>query len=221
MHPQNPENQPGTQGQPHTQEPTSSGGSATGNWLQVAREGMAAVISLVILVLTAITLYGTYDFAKHIPSTADAAAAKEAYERQKDIMLYALALLGTVTGYYLGRVPAELHAQSAEKAANQAQQQLQTTQTKLTDTAGNAAAAATQLGIAQNDKTKAQARAAVAVDALEHVQKAMETPPAAGPRGVLGGGEEDEAARAERSRKLQEAKDEVDRVLSRLRNPVG
>src|SRR5712664_4000490 len=72
--------------------------------LQWFREGIAGVISLVVLGVAALMLYGTYNYAKDMPATADAttiAARKESYEHQKDIMLYALALLGTVTGYYL------------------------------------------------------------------------------------------------------------------------
>jgi len=47
-------------------------------------------------------------------SAADVKSKLDAYGRQKDILLYALALLGTVTGYYLGRVPAELRANTAQ-----------------------------------------------------------------------------------------------------------
>src|SRR5215467_14409303 len=84
--------------------------------LQWFREGMTAAISIVILWLTAITLYSTWNTASIVQvEDGKKAAQKEAYERQKDIMLYAVALLGTVTGYYLGRVPAELHAQQAQQ----------------------------------------------------------------------------------------------------------
>jgi hypothetical protein len=145
--------------------------------LQWVREGIAAVISIAILVVTVLMMYGTYSYAaKESPANADANAAivrKESYDRQKDIMLYALALLGTVTGYYLGRVPAELHAQQAQQSANTAQEQLQKTQTKLTDTAGQAAEAATQVSIAQNEKHAAQTKLSKAADALETSQVAI------------------------------------------------
>src|SRR5262249_6697470 len=85
----------------------------------------------------------------------------------------ALALLGTVTGYYLGRVPAELHAQQAQRAANTAQQQLQSTQSQLTDTAGSAAQAATQLSVAQTQKEKAERKVQDAKTALASVSQTM------------------------------------------------
>src|SRR6266404_5893811 len=115
-----------------------------GNRLQWFREIIAGTISLVILGIAATMLYNTYHYARDAPASSEPSmitSRKESYEQQKDIMLYALAFLGTVTGYYLGRVPAELHAQQAEKSANTAQDHLQQTQTKLADTAGSAAVA--------------------------------------------------------------------------------
>lgn len=108
--------------------------------IQWFRELVTGSISVVILVIASVTLYGTWSFARTVPTDDKMMVAqKEAYERQKDIMLYALALLGTVTGYYLGRVPAELHAQQAQRSADTAQHELQSTQTKLTNTASSAA----------------------------------------------------------------------------------
>ena len=107
--------------------------SDSGVPLQWFREGVAGLISVVILVIAAVMLYGTYNYARQTPDNADptvAATRKDSYERQKDIMLYALALLGTVTGYYLGRVPAELHAQQAQKSANTAEKEKVATKTK-------------------------------------------------------------------------------------------
>lgn len=144
--------------------------------LQWFREGIAGAISLVILVIAAVMLYNTYTYARDMPYNADQAvitALKESYERQKDILLYALALLGTVTGYYLGRVPAELHAQQAQKSANTAQDQLQKTQTKLTETAGSAATAATHATIAEKEKEAAKAKTARAAEALEVARDAI------------------------------------------------
>jgi hypothetical protein len=158
-----------TKSDPEPETKTKPIKSELGSPLQWFREGIAGLISLVVLAIAALMLYGTYNYVRDTPANADATVAatrKESYERQKDIMLYALALLGTVTGYYLGRVPAELHAQQAQKSANTAQDQLQKTQTKLTDTAGSAAAAATQVTIAEKEKDTAKAKAAKAVDAL-------------------------------------------------------
>src|SRR3569833_2310323 len=91
--------------------------------LQVLREGMAVVISMVILGLAAWTIGHTFLAAR--------AESVDAYNREKDIMLYVVSLFGTVTGYYLGRVPAEVNARRAEKAASEAQQQLSESQEKL------------------------------------------------------------------------------------------
>ena len=109
--------------QPHCASLLSMQASVTR--LNCIRELLAAAISIVILVLAALTIYGTWKTASIVESDAAASAKrKDAYDRQKDIMLYAVALLGTVTGYYLGRIPAELHAQQAQHAATDAQAQL-------------------------------------------------------------------------------------------------
>src|ERR1700761_1173015 len=98
--------------------------------LQWLREGMAASISMVILALMTFTLIYTFKAAGSTPSFAtgmkdeDVSRIKQvqfdAYTRQKDIMMYALTLFGTVTGYYLGRVPAEQNAKRAQNAADSA-----------------------------------------------------------------------------------------------------
>jgi hypothetical protein len=41
--------------------------------------------------------------------------AEAVFSRKKDVLLYALSLLGVVVGYYFGRVPAEKRADEAEK----------------------------------------------------------------------------------------------------------
>jgi hypothetical protein len=71
---------------------------------------------------------------------ADVKARSDAFGREKDLLLYALALLGTVTGYYLGRVPAEARAQQAQQTASNSQNQLASAQGLL----GNANMAVTQ-----------------------------------------------------------------------------
>jgi hypothetical protein len=52
--------------------------------------------------------------------TAKASAKSTDFATQKDILLLALGFLGTVTGYYLGRTPAERHADAARFAAAKA-----------------------------------------------------------------------------------------------------
>ena len=140
------------------------------------REGLAGIISLVILAVTAIMLYGAFTYARDTPATTDTALLqmrKEAYEQQKDIMLYALALLGTVTGYYLGRVPAELHAQQAQKSANSANQQLNKAQSKLTETASDAAAAGAHVAVAVQEKEMVKTKLRKATDCLKLADQAI------------------------------------------------
>src|SRR5438270_909714 len=87
----------------------------SGGWVQMLHEGIGAVIGIAVLGVTAWMLVQTF----HAAGTAGTveAAAVEAFNRQKDILHYGLALLGTVLGYYLGRVPAELRAQQAQHTA--------------------------------------------------------------------------------------------------------
>jgi len=95
----------------------------------VLRELVTAILALTILVVTVMLLRRTFD----IGGQSD--ALKDAFTREKDILQYGLSLLGAVIGYYFGRVPAELHAQAAQKQATNAQTQLNQTQDKLVDTA--------------------------------------------------------------------------------------
>src|SRR5207253_9267931 len=44
------------------------------------------------------------------------------FNGRKDLLMIALGFLGTVTGYYLGRVPAERQADAARNAATKAEQ---------------------------------------------------------------------------------------------------
>lgn len=191
------------------------------------RESVTAIISLVILAIASLMLYGTYSYVRDGGSATDpnvAASRKESYERQKDIMLYALALLGTVTGYYLGRVPAELHAQQAEKSANNAQDQLQKTQTQLTDTAGSAAAAATQVTVAEKEKDAAKAKLNKAARGLDTVKSVLSRKRAEAKRPARRtlGGQEDGASSesvlgADEEEELRRAEQEIDMILQDIR----
>ena len=145
-----------------------------GTVIQGLHETMTTVISLVILVVAVVMLLRTFEYARSGgKDPTKAAAEKEAYDRQKDVMLYALALLGTVTGYYLGRVPAERRAQQAQETVATTQGQLrtadsrlQTAQTQLTAATGTAAAAGAQAAIAGS-------RLQRAADALVTAQGAL------------------------------------------------
>jgi hypothetical protein len=188
------------------------------NRLQWFREGVGAIISLVILAVAAVMLYGTHNYAKNLPASTEPAVVqthKDAYERQKDVMLYAIALLGTVTGYYLGRVPAELHAQQAQKSAHTAQAQLQKTQTKLTETAGQTAAAAARVAVAEHERDAVKSKVRRAVKALESAKTVIASNGSRSPREKVLGEQFSEDAHAQRH-----AEKEIDEALGSLRDFV-
>jgi hypothetical protein len=82
------------------------------NWGHILREIVTALIGLAIVSLALFFLWDFY-YAK---VSADTSA------QQKEVVHAALGLLGIVTGYYFGRVPAERHADTARDAANAAQE---------------------------------------------------------------------------------------------------
>lgn len=79
------------------------------------RELVAALISLGIAGLALWMLWDVYAIGKGEHIVADA------FQRQKDALMLALGFFGTVTGYYLGRVPAERQADAARAAARTAE----------------------------------------------------------------------------------------------------
>ncbi|MBS0416295.1 MAG: hypothetical protein JSR66_01180 [Proteobacteria bacterium] len=171
-------------------------------FLQVLREGMAVAISTVILALAAWTIGQTFLSAR--------GENVEAYNRQKDIMLYVVSLFGTVTGYYLGRVPAEVNARRAEKAANVAQQQLSVSQEKLGEASAGAATAREQ-------KARASKRLSQSTTELRNVSEAISKLHRI-PRNVGGMGirAEDSASEAGGEPELREAKRRIDLLLAQL-----
>ena len=94
------------------------------------------VTTLLALGIAGVTMYMLF-----VAFRGAASATPDAFNRQKDLLLYSLSLFGAVIGYYFGRVPAELHAQQATAQAAKAQAALQTTQDKLATTAATAAEA--------------------------------------------------------------------------------
>lgn len=176
--------------------------------LQVLREGMAVAISIVILGLAAWTIGQTF-----LAARGDNV---DAYNREKDIMLYVVSLFGTVTGYYLGRVPAEVNARRAEKAASEAQQQLSVSQEKL-------GAATVVASTATAGEARASKRLGKAAGELRNVSEAigkLSRAPAPAPRapGNLGiRGEDAEAPTAAAGdAALLEAKRRIDGLLAQL-----
>jgi hypothetical protein len=78
------------------------------------REVITGIISISIAGIALYILFDTYESAQK-PEVAQAI-----FSKQKDILLLALGFLGTVTGYYFGRVPAEKQADAARDAASKA-----------------------------------------------------------------------------------------------------
>ena len=183
--------------------------------LQVLREGMAVAISAVILGLAAWTIGQTF-----LAARGDNV---DAYNREKDIMLYVVSLFGTVTGYYLGRVPAEVNARRAEKAASEAQQQLSESQEKLG--AATVVASAATAGQAQASKRLSKATGELR-NVSETIGKLRTSAAPASPRapGGLGMRTEDgdttaygvEGRAAVDAAALQEAKRRIDGLLAQL-----
>lgn len=110
------------------------------------KEIITALLAVTVLVVCAYMLVRTFNLGASRIDVGDDDTVKsmqDAFSRAKDVLLYALSLLGAVIGYYFGRVPAELHAQSAQKQATNAQNQLNQTQDKLAATTQSAAQAIT------------------------------------------------------------------------------
>jgi hypothetical protein len=78
---------------------------------QMLRECVTAAISLLIVLLALFFLWDAYYAVKTGANT---------FAELKDVLTPALGLLGTVIGYYFGRLPAERHADTARDAANAA-----------------------------------------------------------------------------------------------------
>jgi hypothetical protein len=173
--------------------------------LQVLREGMAVVISMTILGLAAWTIGQTF-----LAARGDSV---DAYNREKDIMLYVVSLFGTVTGYYLGRVPAEANARRADTAARAAQQQLSESQERL-------GAATTEATTARGAEARASKRLGKTTSELRNVSEAIgklhRAPRAsAAPAGTFGLRGEDETPDAGDSG-VVEAKRRIDALLAQL-----
>jgi hypothetical protein len=194
--------------------------------LQWLREGMALVISVVILALAAVTISETFISAgstAKFPAGADEKTRQyqiDAYNRQKDIMLYVVSLFGTVTGYYLGRVPAEANAKRAERAADTAQQQLSHTQDRLADTAAAASTASAQLSQTREEKERVSKRLKQSATELRSVSEVISKLHKPHLPGALGMGiREGEPARGSGAEaELQEAKRRIDILLAQIQD---
>jgi hypothetical protein len=84
---------------------------------QIVRETVTALLALAIAFVALWLLYDVHGVLK--------TGKPDNYDQHKEVLLLALGLLGTVIGYYFGRVPAERHADTARDAAKAAQEREQ------------------------------------------------------------------------------------------------
>jgi hypothetical protein len=112
---------------PSTSTPTSSVATVSTrdgcNVGQILRETVTALIALAIAFVALRLLWDVHGVLKM--------GKPDNYEQHKELLLLALGLLGTVTGYYFGRVPAERHADAARDAAKAAQKREQDVRSKV------------------------------------------------------------------------------------------
>jgi len=135
---------------------------------QAGRELIAALLSAAIVITSTWAFARTFESGSLIFAGDSALAAREAYERQKDLLMLTVGLLGTVTGYYLGRVPAELRAGRAQTAADKARAELSSANSLLAQAATTATAAAQD-----RERIRREAR-----DAAEAAVRALKVYPA-------------------------------------------
>lgn len=91
-------------------------GNAPISLQDVMSASLAGLIAAVTLILLCYCFWGA------------SAVSADHFKNEKDILALALGLLGTVTGYYFGRTPAEHQAQQATRAADSAQVNAQASQ---------------------------------------------------------------------------------------------
>jgi hypothetical protein len=86
------------------------------------KEIVTSLLAVSIAAVALILLMLTFIDAGKTGSSADL------FGREKDVLQFVLPFLGTVLGYYFGRVPAERRAESAEQSASGAQQHAESLQ---------------------------------------------------------------------------------------------
>jgi cell division septum initiation protein DivIVA len=140
------------------------------NW---TKEIIAALLSLAIATLTIWMLASAYVSGSRSFFDKDAAtmqANRDAYERQKDLLLYGLSLLGTVIGYYLGRVPAELSASHARQDAEGAKAQVKTTNDQLNEAVKSTMNISKDLSIAETARGRAESKIGQVIPAIQKLR---------------------------------------------------
>jgi hypothetical protein len=149
-------------GQEPTSDPTSTPGTVNSGgadspgvfYIDWLREIVTALLAAAIVVIALWMLVDTYIGGSTVWRGDETAtrALELAYNRQKDVLLLALSLLGTVTGYYLGRVPAELRAQQAQQTATTTQTRLSQSQDRLNQATNTSARAMQEREQAREEK---------------------------------------------------------------------
>jgi hypothetical protein len=151
-------------------------------------------------------------------------AHADAYARQKDIMLYALALFGTVMGYYLGRVPAEANARRAERTADAAQTQLSKTQERLVDASASASTATAEAGRMKDEKAKVDTKLHAASQAMRETSATISSTRKARSEGAKGratAGEPVSRSELEQDEVLRRVQEQIDAALARIDAPTS
>ncbi len=180
--PPDPEPDPATGSPPAAPTPPDPGASGTKpeqasdkaphiTWL---KEIITALLGLGIAAIALWMLVGTYATASERPEvTAGDLENRPLYDArervrleqtsgQKDVMLVAIGLFGSVIGYYFGRVPAERRADRAESAASEAQATVTEAVTNAT-VAGERASEEKQLRQTAEGKVEDARRATVSI----------------------------------------------------------
>lgn len=128
-------------------------------WTEGLREVISALVSAVIVVAAMYMLWRTFGVAGEPIPLVDGkpnSMLADAYQRQKDILLIAMGLFGTVTGYYFGRVPAERGADAARQAQKTAEKSASDVRDAGATAAGKFEAALDRLSAGQNVQPKDQ-----------------------------------------------------------------
>ena len=169
-------------------------------------ESAALIFSIVFVAVAMSMMLQTFTHGG-VPFTGTADI--DAYNRQKDIMLYGFSLVGTVTGYYLGRAP-------AERSTQQAQQTVRETQNQLTNQEQKTGEAMAQTKGALNDKSEAEAKAtqikATAVEEISTLQAQLALPHSLGIDAVAEGATTPELTTEQIQAKLTALLDKINQI---------
>jgi len=111
--------------------------------LALIRELVTATLGIAIVVTTLLMLCLAWE-ARNDPHA-------DSWARTKDLLLYVNGLVGVVIGYYFGRTPTELRAETAEKATRGALREASMANEQLDHTLGEISVMADELGVPGDD----------------------------------------------------------------------